>query len=318
MKNILITIFILIQCEVSFAQGQQTVLYVSPNGNDNNSGLTRDNPLKTIRYALSKLNGNIDVTDTLNLLPGIYSKNTNGEQYELVLRSNLCLNGSGVNETILMGDFSSGILFLSNVSNITMQNLKITSGDYGLGGGIYCNASSPTIKNVIISNCHSKQGGAINSSFGAYPTLINVLLYNNTADDWGGALYGYHASYNLVNVTIANNKSKDLGGGIYCQATSIKAINSILWNNTPQQIFFYDLDSPNSVTISYSDIEDGRNGISDNANGNVILQQGTNITRDPLFIDAQTGNFHLNNNSYCIGTGINNKDTPREDIEGNA
>jgi predicted outer membrane repeat protein len=317
MKRLFLLLMLLIPSFI-FAQSQQTVLYVSPNGNDNNSGLTRDNPLKTIRYALSKLNGNSDAPDTLNLLPGIYSKNTNGEKYELVLKSNICINGSGVNETILMGDFSSGILFLQKISNITIQNLKITSGDYSLGGGIYCEASSPTIKNVIISDCHASQGGAINSSFDACPTLINVLLYNNIADDWGGALYGYHAGYNLINVTISNNKSKDLGGGIYCQATFINAVNSIIWNNVPQQIFFYDLDSPNSVNISYSDIQDGRNGIWDNANGNVILQQGTNITRDPLFRNVQNGNYHLSDNSYCIGTGINNEDTPLKDIEGNA
>lgn len=294
------------------------MLYVSPNGNDTNSGISKKYPLKTIHYALTKLNGYSGTMDTLNLLPGIYSKNTNGEKYELILKSNLCINGSGVNESILMGDLSSGILYLSKISNVTIQNLKITNGNYGLGGGIYCNASSPTIRNVIISNCRALQGGAINASFGANPTLINVLLYDNVAEDWGGALYGYQASYNLVNVTLANNKSKKLGGGIYCQATSIKAVNSIIWNNTPQQIYFYYLDSPNSVDIMYSDIQDGRNGIWDNGNGYVLLQQGTNIIRDPLFQDAPNGNFHLNDNSYCIGTGITNELTPLDDIEGHS
>lgn len=291
-----------------------SVLYVSPDGDNQNSGASWDKPLKTISFAKSLLNSSSSNPGKIYLAPGIYSKNTNGEIFELNWKSNIALIGSGVNKTFLVGDNTAGIIFMDNISNVTISDLSISNGSYC---GIYCSGSSPQIINVAISNCSAFQGGGIYSAFGSKPSLTNVLLNNNTAQDWGGALFAYHAGFILNNVTMVNNKSLKYGGAIYLQASSVTAQNCILWNNLPQQIYYYELDSPNSVTFSYSDIQDGRTSIWDNKNGSVTLLPGTIIDRDPMFVDAGK-DFHLNNNSPCIGAGKTSTNTPQHDIENSA
>ena len=80
-------------------------------------------------------------------------------------------------------------------------------------------------------------------------------------------------------------------------------VNSILWNNSPQEIFFYEYDIPNEITISYSDIEGGKLGIVTNNNGTVYCEEG-NINSNPLFMDPANGDYHLTENSPCIDAKI--------------
>jgi len=54
-------------------------LYVSVNGDDLNSGISDEEPLKTIYKALSKIYADSLNQNTIFLAPGIYSPNTNGE-----------------------------------------------------------------------------------------------------------------------------------------------------------------------------------------------------------------------------------------------
>ncbi|OQX71090.1 MAG: hypothetical protein B6D62_02690, partial [Candidatus Cloacimonas sp. 4484_275] len=130
-------------------------------------------------------------------------------------------------------------------------------------------------------------------------SLENVIITNNFAD-WGGGIYCYYSGLSLENVTIIGN-SADYGGGIYCADNSNpNLINSILWNNNPQEIYFHYQYSPSSVTISYSDIQGGEEGIETNDNGIINWLEG-NIDANPLFADTL---YHLSSNSPCIDAGI--------------
>jgi len=61
------------------------------------------------------------------------------------------------------------------------------------------------------------------------------------------------------------------------------------------------------ISISYSDIQGGQSEIITNNNGTVNWLDG-NIDTDPLFINAVNGDYHLSDNSPCIGTGKSNTD----------
>ncbi|MCF7811460.1 choice-of-anchor D domain-containing protein, partial [bacterium] len=76
--------------------------------------------------------------------------------------------------------------------------------------------------------------------------------------------------------------------------------NSIFWNNEPQEFYFEGGCTP-CLTISYSDVDAGQGGIVGD-NGEVTWGEG-NIDTDPLFVDADNGDFHLTENSPCIDTG---------------
>jgi len=95
-----------------------------------------------------------------------------------------------------------------------------------------------------------------------------------------------------------------LGGGIYCYWNSSPIlVNCISWNNSPAEIEFFNDYSPNTITIAYSDIEGGEEGIVTNNNGTVNWLEG-NIDANPLFVDALMGDYHLTDDSPCIDTGI--------------
>jgi len=76
-------------------------------------------------------------------------------------------------------------------------------------------------------------------------------------------------------------------------------VNCILWNNSPQEVYFRVYGGPNTITISYSDIQGGLDGIVTNNNGTVNWSEG-NIDADPLFVDPENGNYHLSWTNFPI------------------
>ena len=107
-------------------------LYVSPDGDDTNSGLTAASPLKTISRALTIIDANADNPHTIYLLPGVYSITTNNEKFPLNLRSFVSLEGSGIDTTIISLEGVKWAGFDANqnehdysISRMTVKNLAI-------------------------------------------------------------------------------------------------------------------------------------------------------------------------------------------------
>ena len=66
-------------------------LYVSPEGDDENSGLTADEPLKTINLAVRNIASNSDDPHTVHLAEGIYSKGLNQQQLAFGCKANVSI-----------------------------------------------------------------------------------------------------------------------------------------------------------------------------------------------------------------------------------
>jgi len=187
------------------------------------------------------------------------------------------------------------------------------------GSGIYCANSSPTIKNNIITGNRANLGSGIYCYDNSSPTITNNTITGNTAfisgdsSGNGGGIYCSSSSPTITNNTITGN-SASYGGGIYCSSFSapLTITNTILWNNSPEEIRLSP-DVPSTVTISYSDIRGGLDGIVTN-NGTVNWDDETNINADPLFVNDD---YHLSDCSPCIGAGIMTTYVPDKDIEGN-
>ncbi len=87
-------------------------LYVSPDGSDDNSGLSPDNPLLTISWALIKIYADSLNPNIIHLANGIYSPSQTGERFSLNCRNYVSLQGEDVSSTILDGEEKSRILML--------------------------------------------------------------------------------------------------------------------------------------------------------------------------------------------------------------
>ncbi|HPR18606.1 MAG TPA: right-handed parallel beta-helix repeat-containing protein, partial [Candidatus Cloacimonadota bacterium] len=105
-------------------------VYVSPSGSDENSGLTADDPLKTITYAYLKVIENSQDPHTIHLAEGIYSPSLSGETYPLKCRSYMTLSGVDKNTTILDAEQSSRLLNCI-YSHASVQNLSVINGSSG-------------------------------------------------------------------------------------------------------------------------------------------------------------------------------------------
>ena len=240
------------------------------------------------------------------------------------------------NDAALSG---GGILCFNN-SNPIINNTSIEHNtvESGTGGGIGIYSSSPIMDNVYIGFNMAVNGGGIyiseseidmqhteiyknlaESGAGFFCNLsmvdcTNSIIYNNTADYGGAGYLVYSSELNLENTTIASNRGKSASAGFYCRLDSkINISNSILWDNLPSGIYFSSIDAPNQITIDYSNVQNGEDGIYLNGNGELFWNVG-NIDSNPNFMDSEANNYRLITNSPCIDAG--NPDVVYNDNDG--
>ncbi len=227
-----------------------------------------------------------------------------------------------------------GGIFCRRQSNPRISSVRIENNiSDGQGGGLYCrDTSGPYILNTIISSNRASSGGGIfsNTSSSLMLTDVNIsgneavslgggiacqansnirmtrtLVVDNSAEDLsGGGIYMSASIVDMANVTLCSNRTNGEGGGLFVIGEStLEIVNSIFWGNDNDQVHSHG--SPNPavpITVSYSDFEGGRNGIYIQGNAELEWLDG-NIEGDPLFADAERGNYHLTSNSPCRDAG---------------
>jgi hypothetical protein len=270
-------------------------LYVSPEGDDSNTGLSWDDPLKTVTSAISRIQADSLNLHTIYLSAGIFGPGTTGEFLPVHCISYVSLQGWGIAETIINGDNEDQVLYLDGVQNVTIQDMSIINSS---SSAIKCTQNSnPDLVNLSISN---NTGKGIICDYNSSPTIRNVLIADN---DYVGIKCLHNSNPVIINTTISHNWHNYYGGAIICFYGSHPIlVNSILWNNFPQEIEFYSWGEPNSITVAYSDIQGGEIGVVTNNNGSINWLDG-NIDEDPLFADPQNGDYRLTEDSPCIDAG---------------
>ena len=103
----------------------------------------------------------------------------------------------------------------------------------------------------------------------------------------------------LTNCTVSRNTG-GRGGGIYSGGGGTLTLrNSIFYGDTGGEV----VKGNGTVSILFSDIQGGYSGTS-------------NIDKDPLFVNASSGDLHLKTGSPCLGGGTSNG-APPTDLDGN-
>ncbi len=101
--------------------------YVSPEGDDNNDGLSPETPFKTLSNALYNFKPDSTQIRTIYLTDGEYSPSGNGERYGLMLHSYLKIIGNGWN-TLLNPEGNSKIFpSSSSIRFLSMESMRITN-----------------------------------------------------------------------------------------------------------------------------------------------------------------------------------------------
>jgi hypothetical protein len=197
---------------------------------------------------------------------------------------------------------------LLEIEKSEIQN-NVATSYLGLGGGVALFGSAKISKCLIANNHSDKQGGGLwEDTLGA--TFENCLIVGNSATLQGGGGYfrspGTHSFFQ--NCTFANNRAAR-GWGVYSNTAKPTFENCILVNsptseivltNDPDYVAFFG--SEGLVTVKDSNISGGWPG------------EG-NIDEDPLFLDAENGDYRLQPGSRCVDSA--SIEGPIDDLDGN-
>jgi len=172
----------------------------------------------------------------------------------------------------------------------------VNSGAWG--GAIAANQADIDLRTCLFSANHALvyNGGAFDFN-GVTLNLANSLIAENTAAEDGAGMWladGTQAT--IINSTIAHNQATNYSGGVVFSNSSGTIGNSILWGNTGglgnvelENLVFYS----SAAVIGHSTVQ-GWTG---------ALGGTDNTDLDPLFVDAQAGDFSLAAGSSAIDTG---------------
>ena len=113
-------------------------LYVSPTGDNNNSGLTPEEPLATINYALALIQPNEDDPNTINIMNGTYSTTLNDQWFPFSMRSYTNLIGESMEGVILDAEDDTPFIYdYSSDFNYSIKNFTFINawGTTEMGSG---------------------------------------------------------------------------------------------------------------------------------------------------------------------------------------
>jgi len=192
-------------------------------------------------------------------------------------------------------EVSGGGMFNKNASP-TIRNCTFSENIAIEGGGMYNENSMPTIMSCIFTHNQSWHDGGAMQNQNSTPTIINCIFSHNDVAKWyGSAIANFNRSSAFVsNCTFWNNSGCLFGPNTICidQNSALQVINSIFWNErySRPDLTPHLPDSGDTVYVAYSDVQGGYEGRG-------------NIDADPLFINPERGNFHLQRESPCIDAG---------------
>ena len=167
-------------------------LYVAPWGDDENSGLTSAEPLKTIHYATSIIASDQVNPKTIFLAQGTYSSE-NGQIFPVILPPYVNLFGSSVEETIIEKLIRNGIRVVggkipSIIQGFSIKNV-LQSSDLDAHVLLFTNAS---LEDIVISNINTSLFSIMGT--GATFNQVKNVIINNVR---GKAIW-LHETDNIV------------------------------------------------------------------------------------------------------------------------
>ncbi|UCH09142.1 MAG: T9SS type A sorting domain-containing protein [Fidelibacterota bacterium] len=173
---------------------QQTVplpsvdLYVSPSGDNDNSGLSPDDPLRTLGWAAWSINADSLNPRTIYLAAGRYSPSTNGESFPIRSTTNtelsyVTIKGPPGGGAILDAEGDERLLVILNEESVVLENLVLTGGFDGYAGGaIYCWESDVTLSQVTISRNTATDGGGAIYCGGCNLMIDHAIMFYNSPE----------------------------------------------------------------------------------------------------------------------------------------
>ena len=207
-------------------------LYVNPLGDNENSGLTPDEPLKNIYAAWQRLLPDESQHCTVFLAAGLYSFSANGDYFPTPLLDHSSLVGESRSSVIMDGENAHPLVHCYQIEDGEIHSLTLTNGSSGSGGALFCNRSELLLQDVAITNSSADYGGGIFCYYYSDLTIVDSRISGNEADCcYGGGLECVSSNLTFTDVVIENNTARK-GGGFYSYRNHVNLIRTAIVNNT--------------------------------------------------------------------------------------
>ena len=152
------------------------------------------------------------------------------------------------------------------------------------------------IEDSIIKQNTATSGAGILCSPSGNIEVSDCIIVENIATRWGGGIAVLESKWGDVKMTkctIARNFARERGGGLYIWVnTSFSLTDSIVWGNNSDGTHAEIYVSGRGIVLKSNDIRDGIDGIGIEPDGLWFIYED-NIDEDPLFLDADRGDYRL-------------------------
>ena len=212
-------------------------LYVSPDGDDQNSGLTPDEPLKNIAFAVHRVQSDSLNPKTVHVAAGEYHWD-DGQIFPIYNKSYVNLIGDDIESTFLINNSLSMILLTLYVNDITIENFTLQGGHDNCRCVIVeSRTNNIHYKNMIIEDCITDEHD-IN-----YFYKTNNMLFENVTFRDSEALYAgiycprgngifRNCTFNNLHSPCPGAETGHCSGGLYFICNDSILIENCIFSNS--------------------------------------------------------------------------------------
>lgn len=205
-----------------------------------------------------------------------------------------------------------GIAMVDAAADV-MGNVVDSNWAYSYGGAVYCRGEPAHLitGNTFVGNRAQHRGGGIHFDEGGAVTVSGNLFFADTARFGGGihneARDDLHISNNTFDHCVIRQKVNYTGGGAAIQWEHTSAVGGVIKHNIVANTWsnWFGAISAGPAGAGETELDFNLVWKNDPTDYHGFTPGPHSLVADPRFCDWQQGDFHLQADSPCVGTGEN-------------